>query len=140
MPANPVLRLSSSNQSINNLDGGQVESTKNYYTQQRLRLVKEFPTKYCIFHSIFLLLFCSAMIVAERMQPDNFTYMDFYIISYRTLDGLILISCLVNVFYAVLSLFTGKIYKNLIDPLSSTYSYTYSTKNSSPLLGLIFKI
>ena len=117
MPANPVLRLSSSNQSLNNnninLDGDQVESTtgKNYYTQQRLRLIKEFPTKYCIVHSTFLLLFCLAMIVAERMQPDNFTYIDFYIISYRTLDGLILISCLVNVFYAVLTLFTGKFNK-----------------------------
>ena len=108
MPANPVLRLSNSNQSLNNnLDGDQSTTAKNYYAQQRVRIVKDFPTKYCIVHSIFLLFFCVAVIVAERMQPDNFTYMDFYIISYRTLDGLILISCLVNVFYAVLTLFTG---------------------------------
>jgi hypothetical protein len=114
MSFNPILRLSGSNQSLNNnLESDPVGSSspsKNYYAQLRARLIKDFPNKYFILHSLFVGLVCASMIVAERMQPDNFTWVDFYIISYRTLDGLILVSCLVNVFYAVLALFTGNIF------------------------------
>ena len=112
MPRNPVLRLSNSNQSLNNnLADETLNPTdllnKNYNALIRERLAKEYPGKYAVCHAISVSFFGACMIVAERMQPDNFTWADFFVISYRTLDGIILLSAGVNIFYALLALFTG---------------------------------
>lgn len=124
MPVNPVLRLSNSNQSLNHLEGepGANLVSKDYYALLKERIVKEFPTKYCVIHSVFVIIFCSSMIASERTQPDNFTWIDFYIISYRTLDGLILVSCLVNIFYAILAILTARYKKYFLIQLTALLS------------------
>ena len=111
MPSNPILRLSNSNQSLDGgLDTQPIDSSlnKNYNALIRERINKEYSCKYAILHSIFLLFFSATMIVAERMQPDNFSMGDFFVISYRTLDGIILLCSSVNIFYALLTFCTGK--------------------------------
>ena len=84
---------------------------KNHKDIFNAKIKKEYPNKYVIINSLILITFCTCIIVGERMQPDRFTIGDITIVSYRTLDGLVLVSASLNILFSVFAFLTV-IFKN----------------------------
>lgn len=74
--------------------------------QLQLRTRNEYPVCYVTFNSIVICIASVSLIVLERLQTDHFTFDDLNIISYRTLDGLVLLISMVNILFAILGLLT----------------------------------
>lgn len=80
--------------------------------QLQLRTRNEYPVCYVTFNSIVICIASVSLIVLERLQTDHFTFDDLNIISYRTLDGLVLLISMVNILFAILGLLTGNLIFN----------------------------
>jgi hypothetical protein len=86
-----------------------IVDNKIQQAQLQERINKEYPIKFIVFNSIILFIFNLAMIIAERTQPDSFTFGDVTVISYRTLDGLILFASIINLIYFGLAIFSSNL-------------------------------
>ncbi len=102
--------LETNNQTANNI----IVDNKIQKAQFQERINKEYPIKFVIFNSIILFIFNLAMIIAERSQPDYFTFGDITVLSYRTLDGLILFASIVNLIYFGLAIFSSNCFVQFI--------------------------
>ena len=83
-----------------------VDENENYlYKQSQLEVSQQYPLKYVISSSSLLILLNSLTVIFEMMHDDRFRIEDLVIISYRTLDLLVLGISMVNIILTMLTIF-----------------------------------
>jgi hypothetical protein len=76
--------------------------------QIKITKICNFPLKFVFINSIFLNLMSITMILCERLQRNHFSFEDISIISYKTLNGLILWTSSIMFIYSISSILTSK--------------------------------
>jgi hypothetical protein len=82
-------------------------SSKNYNRELREKLRNEYPVRYVLLNSILTAIISVFMIGCERTQTNRFEFNDILIISYRSLNGLVLLGSALSLFYSFLAILTG---------------------------------
>ncbi len=90
-------------------DTQNITSNEYFALQRRNKLISEFPIKYVIFQTIFAFILNVSIIVCEHLQTDHFTLDDLDLISYRTLDIIVLLAAIINIFIALVNFLTSKL-------------------------------
>ena len=88
----------------------QSNTSNEYFALQiRNKLRSEFPTKYVIFQTLFVIGLNASIIICERFQTDHFTLDDLNLVSYRTLDGIVILASITNITIAIVNFLTSKL-------------------------------
>ncbi len=74
-----------SNNHSNNQTNNLIVDNKTQKIQLQENINKEYPIKFVLINSIFLLVFNLIIIIGERTQPNCFSFEDINVISYRLL-------------------------------------------------------
>lgn len=75
----------------------------------RQKIRQEYPLKYVLFTIVSLVGLNVLSICLERAQNNRFDFNDLTLISYRSLDGLVLAAAAINILFCLLNLITGKV-------------------------------
>ncbi len=75
----------------------------------RQKIKREYPFKFAIFTIVSVVSLNVMTICLERSQTNNFDFHnDFTVISYRSLDGVVLAAACINIIFCLLNLISGK--------------------------------
>ena len=86
---------------------------ENLYKQRQLKVGQQYPLKYVISSSTLLIILNTLTVIFEIMHTDRFRIEDLDIISYRTLDLLVLAISIVNIILTILTIVTSKLFSKL---------------------------
>lgn len=75
----------------------------------RQKIRREYPLKYVLFTIVSLVGLNMLSICLERAQNNRFDFNDLTLISFRSLDGLVLAAAAINILFCMLNLITGKV-------------------------------
>jgi hypothetical protein len=82
------------------------QNIKTHNKELRLRINRDYPFRYVFLNSIFTLVLSGIMIYFERNSNTQFQLEDIYVISFRSLNGFILLGACINAICCSLALLT----------------------------------
>ena len=87
---------------INNVSSSSPSSPVKAQFNQRIQA--EYPTRYVITHGMIVFVMSALIIGGEMSSKQHFTTADMFVLSYESLDGLVLLGSAVNACYAIAAL------------------------------------